>query len=272
MKQNSTFMSERVVMGLFSLLFILSAAQVSALLNMGDYQLAQVVNFTNDKKCLQVTHLYNTDEFFHNGASSPQPGNFYRFRGFFNIKNVCAFDITIIDPFTLNQPGTFDFATLQGLSNTGTPVNLNTNDSSVFSSNVSGLFSEKVDCPNCFNPEEQFAFYSSSTATSPSGVGGFKLSSGTTRTFFVQTYVPVYDTSETVNQYQNFIRVMVNKFKWFRQSALSNGNVEANEIVTQSFSIAEKNMHVGDYVRFKHTADYPEITGESTKEINQVKR
>lgn len=265
MKHNSSILSERVILGLFSLLFILSAAQVAAILEMGDYQLAQVSSTTGaPKKCLQITHKYNTDEFFHNGASSQSPGHYYRFRGYFDIKNICNFDIHIVDPSTVNQPDTLVFTTLQGLSfsavTAGNPVTLDPNDPIVFpaSQNAPG---EMISCPNCYEPNEQLAWYTSSVATVPEGIGAYRLAAGQTRNFFVQTYTSLFDGNDIVNPYQNYVRVMVNKFQWFRDIALANSAVEAQEIITQEFTAAEKKAYAGDYVKFKHSVDYPEMDG-----------
>ncbi len=259
-KKMSDFKNQKVMFGLFAVLFMGSIVQTGAILkSQSSNQAAQVLlNSGPTKSCLSVTHLYNQSEFFHNGPDFSPPGDYYRFRGAYRIKNNCAFGVKILDTDQYSQ----NIAKLQGLSWSGNPVDLNLTDETVFP-NSQWAPAETVDCLNCFSPSDSAQSYPVSSQSSPT-INAFPLSSGQERDYIVTKYVSVYDSNDFSNLYQNYIRVMVNEIKYFKDSALSDGVVSSSEVATSLFTSSEKEMYVGDYVKFIHNGDYSGMAGEDS--------
>ncbi|MEZ4114259.1 MAG: hypothetical protein R3B65_02335 [Candidatus Paceibacterota bacterium] len=251
----------KVLLGLFSLLFIGSMVQTGAILkfSQSNQQVSQVLLSGSTKYCVSATHLYNQSEFFHIGPEGSQPGDYYRFRGNYRLKNNCNFGVKILDTNQTSQ----DITKVQGLSWNGSPADLSLTDTTVFP-NSQWAPSESLDCLNCFLPSDSAQSYTASFSPLSPTVNAFSLAPGQERDYIITRYVSVYDSNDFSNLYQNYIRVMVTGIKYFKDSALSDGVVSANEITTSQFTSAERERYVGDYVKFIHSGEYSGIK-ETTK-------
>lgn len=256
MKHNSNLLNERVVFGLFSLLFILSAAQVAAILDMNEYEIksgAQVSSMSSS--CLQVTHKANIDVLQFYDESELTPANQYWFRQYFSIKNICSYNVHIINPTGLNQNNALNPLPSLSYTKLQTHTNLTPQDVPLIGNNYeTSVVFEAMVCSDC--ESGALAEHYSPLATGQSGqIHAYALAPGQTRLFEITDLVsmPDYPTAP--------MRITTDKIKYFPQSAVA-GGVADREIKTHTFNTAAQNTHATDYVVSSHSAGFePMILG-----------
>lgn len=257
MKHNSNLLSERVVFGLFSLLFILSAAQVAAILDMSEYEIKSGAQVMTSAGCLQVTHRFNIDnpQFFDESDMVLGPVNQYLFYQYFNIKNICSYNIYVINPQSLNPQmdlsnpeatlPSLSYSKIQRLNYDLNPENINVAPFANGYSLVVPL--EMTDCPNC--ESGTVAFHASPVATSPEGLQAYRFAPNQTRLVTFLTLVGLPDDPGLS------FRVVLEKIKYFTEGAIA-GGVGSHEIKTHSFSTTTQNNHASDYIVVTHSPNY----------------
>ncbi len=247
MKHNSNLLTERVVFGLFSLLFILSAAQVAAILDMNDYQVAQVVQskggsqpgdtVLSTNNCVQVTPLVNNLSAQLSIWSAPTHYT-YGYDMYYDIKNNCSSIVHIIDSRTLvNAPNnvldSMHYARIERLTgNALTPLEVPIPNNT---ENIIGRY-ESLMCFAC--PPGSTAYRSSPVGTYMNGstpsVSAFSIPVGATVRTKMSALIDVPDATSA------WYRMTPFRIKWFYQSALATNStlgaqVGPTEIRTYSF-------------------------------------
>lgn len=266
MKHNSNLLSERIVLGLFSLLFILSAAQVAAILNMQDYKIPQKAQVTLTSTCLQVTHRGNIDTLQFFDESEFTPANQYWYKQYFDIKNICSYPVHVINPVSLNNtnyPNPLPFTSyvkLQTYNNLLVPQDLPPSGA-ITDQNI--VF-ESLACVNCEPGVE--TYHTSPASGVPSGnISGYLLNPNQTRNFVITVLLGVPDNSPLA------YRIVTDKLKYFNQSAIP-GGIALKEIKTHDFSLTAQNNYATDYVNSSHSPNFEPMMlqgGSATISTNQ---
>lgn len=253
--------NSKVLLGLFALLFMGSVAQTAAILET-QYSLdqsgqkAQVISPTT---CITATHSRNLIEPFFYGDTGVLTGNQYSYQMFFRIKNICSYDIKVVNPTSYDTPQptlpSLKNTSVQIMNNLGSPVSLD------ISNNVQNIraLSELLTCPGCESGATSVHTY----PTSPSGnnsISVVNLAAGQSRNISMFVIVDVPDNTSEL------IRVKLNKLNWFRSdTALSDGIVQDSEITGTSFTSAFSNTTATSYLRAAHSPDYSGMMGDGTK-------
>ncbi len=237
MKIKHIKLNNKVFMGLFSLLFILSALNTSAILSMTEpavtqNQGAQVSATASKDNCLEVTHKYNRDYMFNNVSS-----NYFVFGTDmnFDVKNRCAFGVGIIKPSVYaSNNGNLANVKLQTVNVLGDIYDL---DSSLFQGHGLSNAWEIATCIGC-NSGEIINYQS---------VGGmaqvFLIAAGQTkRISWSSGLVSAIDVPHLFD-------FVLDNIKYVRQTALTDGVISQNEIMTKQFTQAEKKNHMGDFLQ-----------------------
>lgn len=247
MKHNSNMINERVVFGLFSLLFILSAAQVAAILDMNDYQLPQLAQVKglpqpgdtvlSTNNCVQVTPLMNNLSAQLSIWEAPTHYT-YGYDMYYDIKNNCNNIVHIIDSKTLvnvsnNVLDSMHYARIERLTgNALTPLEIPIPNNT---ENIIGRY-ESFTCFAC--PLGSTAYRNSPVGTYINGgtpaVSAFSIPVGATVRTKMSTLIDVPDATSA------WYRMTPFRIKWFYQSALSanstlGAQVDSTEIKTYSF-------------------------------------
>lgn len=268
MKHESNFVTERVVFGLFSLLFILSAAQVAAIINI-DSQPAQTVkaggtlipSYNEYSNCVSfVSHKYNkiSSNPFDVPASSGGVDTDYSYEVYFDVKNNCERPVSIIDPATLsttykNQPAYFSISSFALEQNTAAgPVNVPLEPGAT---NIINSVMEEGSCVSCELSAMVFRASPLGTVTQGgvSGVRAYEIPVGQTRTFaFTFDIGRPYPT----NGFVMFLRAKLKSFKWtYANSYVSGGVVSADEIYTRVLTQTQQDVVATDYVNIYQDAN-----------------
>ncbi len=247
--------NNKVMMGLLSLLFIGSLVQTSAILNVqqkikNSDQSAQVfpgprpADSYAQRTCLEVEHKYN-----YNKIISTDYGHYLEFDSYFNIKNICSYNVSILNlkgNSTRNYLADFDVSGFQKLNSLGEfeyHNQFSTVDgilaSTYNSNNSTGL--EFVACLDCVNlGSASFSGFSGQYFTIPSG-------QTKSATFTAAIRLP----NGTPYSISHGFRVLLEKIKYARSSNLSDGIISENEIIIHNFSEEEKNAFAHDMTRYE---------------------
>ncbi len=258
--------NNKVLLGLFSLLFLLVTAQTAAILSTQDKvdsnsQTSQVISSSG---CISISPTYNFDEpmFFGEGSTNT-PGNFYSFSMHYRITNNCLYPIKIVDPASLHTS-----LPIQNLKNTGLQIFNSVSEASPIavndflnnSYNIKAV-GEIIDCYQCGSGAQ--TFHSSSVGNNGQ-VRVFSLAAGQTKAMNADVRFELPDNPSYI------FRATLKNIKWFRDSALSDGSVSASEISTSSFHPSVVNNNASDYVRIYHGPTFSGLTGGETKD-NTIK-
>ncbi len=268
-KNKLNLKSEKVLLGLFALLFVSSFATTGFILkqdkvanNANKNQLAQIgpdtPPFTTvGSSCLIIdsisgrrTNLQHVvDE--SNNIDDIQILN----RNFFSVKNDCDFPIRLLSPNSLNTlVGQGGNSYYTGFSNhlvqTEDPDNyprgaINITDFNVFPSFVKSN-GEILVCDNCLTPNPGI-FINNSYVPNNSTVASYELQPSETKQFHFFTSVRFPHDSSL---YYDSVRMLPVNLKWFKTASVESDNyLSLNEIKTRTFSENEKNMFANDFIR-----------------------
>jgi hypothetical protein len=246
--KNVDLKNGKVLFGLFSLLFIMSIVQTSAILkSQNSKQVAQVTNTTissSSSDCLIIKQDVN--KIFSNPFFVGDPRD-YSFTVGVKITNNCIRPVSVIDSATLiplNKDGLISSLNYMKIDRfdgvTGSPVVIeNLSDFNI------DAYTENASCVSCPSGSMQYRFspagtlqYQNSTA-----VRTFPLAVGETRKFEFMVEVGVPNNME----FGWWLRAKPVKLSWFYNSAYNDNFLSADEIRTKNFTAAEQNTLATDY-------------------------
>jgi hypothetical protein len=251
-KKMSDFKNEKVMFGLFAVLFMGSIVQTGAILKSQSVsQVAQVKTSTLTdaslaRGCLTTSPSYN--QLFSNPFDVGNPVDYTFFVGM-NITNNCARPVNIIDPSTLNSQdkngvlNQVSYMTLDRLDGaTNLPVNISLPDNNF----EIDPYAEIVNCVNCPSGSISYRFspvgtYYYQNATS---VRTFPLAIGETRSFQFLLDVSVPHSSG----FGWWLKAKPFQFNWFYDSAYADNVVLESEIKTHEFSSLAQEAMSTDYL------------------------
>lgn len=251
MKKHLDLKNNKVLLVLFSLLFLTTAVHTLALIRVEDRsnQPAQVVKsdgggLTLASSCVSVAKEYN--KFFSNPF---EPIVAYDYTSYLdlNITNNCAYPISVINPATLNTnsaPGvlaTVSYTGVDYLDNLDHPAAV------ALPSNNLGI-TPSFEIGTCFGcPNGATQYRASPVGTYPyqgvNSIESFTIPVGQTRRFELDLGINVPDTN-----FMLWLRTKPTKIKWFYDSAYGDGIISAGEIQTKTFTAAEQKVLATDYV------------------------
>lgn len=225
--------NNKVMLGLFSLLFVVTAVHTNAILRMTTPETANQsaqVSLANNN-CIQVNPGFNYTRVY-NSIELPQNSTPY-FKvttTFFNIKNVCPYDVYIIGSQSLNRVATPEFShvytSLQKIGWQNQPETI-TIPSNLFGQ-PSSDFMELLEAYGTPSPIE---IISPNVATSANGrLASYKIEPNQTIDFILSNKHP-YNPNSPVSA----VRVSMNKLKWFNQSAAQDNIIVPKEVRTYNF-------------------------------------
>ncbi len=229
--------NNKVLMGLLSLLFIGSAVQTSAILNIqgkvSDNQNAQVLNPIS-RTCLTVSHKYNEDSIDYFTNENSEINRFSNFISYFSVRNRCTYDVRILKLYKeFTNFGGFDLFNAEYRNSLGEFVT-RPDDTTIFGGAVS---SENVNCIDCVNSVIYNYF------AEPFNTGTYLIPAGQTRDFsFVANF-----TSSQFTELQN-LRMVLSHIDYVRSSDVDDGNITESEVRKHRFSASEKKLHAHDLV------------------------
>lgn len=261
-KNRLNLKSEKVLLGLFALLFVSSFATTGLLLKQNKVasnsktQLAQVVDISNtnptrvSQGCLTVTHKNNQANLSFLGDSETYPGNFYQLRFNFSIKNICNDTVSVIDSVSINEA----LSRPQLSFFTGEPIDISFTDSSYFPQDntpYSSIAAQQSFCANCFPGPSPLSYSTSAAIANSPQILGYEIPAGQARDFSFDTSVMLYDNNNLSN-----IRLVIDKIRYFKRGAMNDNNLTSNEILSYVFTSEERNEYAGDFIKFNHASDY----------------
>lgn len=279
-KKMSDFKNQKVLLGLFSLLFIGSIVNTGAILkNQAGHQTAQVAQVKTStltdpslaRGCLTTSPSYN--QLFSNPFDIGNPLDYSFFVGM-NITNNCTRPVNIIDPSTLTSQGKngildqVSYMKLDRLDGaTNSPVNI------TLPGNNFGVepYSEAAICLNCPSGSISYRFspvgtYYEYQAIQPS-VRTFPLAVGETKSFQFLLEVSVPHSSD----FGWWLKAKPAKFDWFYNSAYADNIVLESEIRTHEFStLAQETMSTDYLLVAQDGADGSSCTDGTTLGFNDM--
>jgi hypothetical protein len=271
MKKHFDFKNNKVLLVLFSLLFLTTAVHTLALIRVGQHgnQAAQVVGSDIPSSCLTVSNPYNS--IFSNPFDPSQLLD-YSFSVNVDITNNCPRPVNIIDPATLNTNNsktatlnTVSYMGIDYLGPTSQPVAI------PLPVNSYGVpaYGESMTCMNCPQGAMQYRL-------SPVGTGvyqgapalrAFSLPVGQTKRFAMDIEVGVGHSS----QFNWWLRAKPLRFKWFYNNAFADNSVTATEISTFGFTSTQQNSFATDYTNISQDgADGSGCTNGTTLGFNDM--
>lgn len=219
--------NKRLVAGLIGLLFVVTFVQTIGILNISkslykvdtNSQKAQTISTGN--ACMQITPIMDFADTIENVGGTTNTETWFSM--FYNIKNICSFNIYILNPESWPSGSSLQYSTLQTLTGQNSPTNVSTPNNSTYGTSLNAEF---INCATCSVTPNY-----SSNMFSTGYVRSIVLQPGQTKTF-------TYNVS-VVKSYayqSNFLAVYPTLFKWFKQSALNDNNVLGSEIFTHTFT------------------------------------
>lgn len=249
--KNLDLKNSKVIFGLFSLLFVVSIVQTSAILkSQNTNQVAKVSAGVDSAASISNTDCVvagkDNNRIFSNPFDVGEPRDYSFFVGI-NITNNCARPINIIDPSTFvprSKLGSAQYLEYSRIERFNGATNSSLTIENPEDSGLSSLL-EIVSCMNC--PAGSIQYRVSPIGLYPyqnqNTVRTFNLGVGETRRFEFMVEHSVPNNME----FNLWLRVKPIKFSWFYNSAFSDGVVNVDEIKTRNLTPVEQENFATDY-------------------------
>jgi hypothetical protein len=249
--------SNKVILGLFSLLFIVTALHTSAIVDLSFKtqevsQKGQVISINANNSgindCIRVRHLYNEVRTYSgiNGFSSSS-NHFYFPSINFEIQNACPHPIHIVESSHITNPtfNTPQFELVSGkiqVRNTGSTVG----EDVVLGQYSNGLpyqILEQLNCSNCpgFGPSATPS--NAVFAPGSNEIRYYTIPASSTRNFNYNVFIPS-DSASIVFP----MRLVLNNLKWFKNQALSDNYIATKEILNYRIPSLLRDMFATSFV------------------------
>lgn len=243
-----------MVFGLIGVLFAVTIVQTSGILSVSRaVQTAQVKDSTRASgtlepapllSCVVVTPTFNK-LVVGDGTGTLTPHESFNMG--YTVKNNCTQGINLIDSGTLVGQNT-NPALLLGdmqrlnmfLGINGTPVNINPQNNNL----GIVLHNETLICLDCnggivsYYPSPVGSYNNQGTIS----LGAFRILPGETKNVQIQVWANI------PWQFNEHLRIVPKRMKWFFDSALSNNSVSQTEVITREFTTAETTTATTDFL------------------------
>lgn len=251
MKHHVDLKNHKVLLGLFSLLFVTSIVHTSAILkNKNGEKDQQAAQVSSSSSCITVKHRYN--QIFSNpfaivhDTGLPRPDD-YNYTVNFDIINGCSRPISIIDPGSLNGidkagMSTVSYFGIDGLAGGGASFALTPLPGNIY--NVNPVWENGV-CIDCGQGSLLYRHSSLGTDVSQGqpALRVFTLAAGQTRNFDMTVAVSVPHSTED----PGWLRARLLRVKWFYTNAYTDGLITADEVKTLNLSSAQQEQFATDW-------------------------
>lgn len=271
--KNLDLKNYKVLMGLFTLLFLTSIVQAGTMLKVKQLdQTAQVKDALTVKggnintkdnlidtiqpprggegDCLEYGYVSNETHAYSNIIQSSPA--YLNINSHFTLKNICTHDVYVVNPRDLvaqNTPGVFNAVyTAVQYQNAGGFSDIYTLEDGE-PSNTFSYGSENLSCPNCTTPDVSTT--SNIVSSSPQQMGAFLLEPNQRRNFTLTYFLSPNFINSGVQEavtLDNF-RLATKKFKWFKTSSLNDNLITAGEIWTQNLSPDQIENSAHDFIK-----------------------
>lgn len=276
--------NNKVLLGLFALLFMGSAAQTLAILSsqQKSAQSAQVLNYptlnnSNQNGCLEFTYNYNRVEPFLIPSEDIGDGfSQYLFKTVGDFKNTCSYPINILNSSGLSprymsvpddnegEGGRVTELVYEGLQILGSyePQNIELSNDLYHLTASQELFGCYAGVSDCTQSSQMVS--TPSSYSNDGQIQTFRLNPQQSYKMVINSIIVAPD---------NFpypFRTKLKIVKWARSSSLSDGVLSVNEIEEKRFTATESNLYAHDFIRVAYNAglvgEGSEIKSENTDE------
>ncbi len=286
-KNKLNLKSEKVLLGLFALLFVSSFATTGFILkqdkvanNANKNQLAQigpdiVGPEALSRDCISLKPVERSTQVLFSFAPLFLPDNAYFDKETkFEITNTCRYDIKIIDPRTLRRrtPQEIVFQNmaphtvmvLRDLVSQGIQIKSSSNgpypyiDLQDSNTNISAINdTDKMNCQSC-GANGTASYFSLLAQDGESTLKTYNLNAGETKQFVMiaQLNIPENSTFR--------FRVTLRNVKWLRASDALDNYITEEEVKTHVLSLEESDLLASDFISIQHVPEYSGFSGEGS--------
>jgi len=265
--KNLDIKNNKVLLGLFALLFVGSIAQTHAILKtrseLNNGQSAQVISAgslspnspSSSSNCLRVSPISSVTETL---FTNPEIKNYIYYMNW-SVKNICKFAINVVNPYVYHQGEGGILTSLintevQVIDSVNNPININVANNTYGIQGVTEAFL----CISCESGAVTNHSY-------PEGffeqIPTFNFDSEQTRNIKIFVNLSVPDNTSA------FIRTRLKSLFYFRSStALADNIIQNSEIVTASFPNSFSNPTATSYFRANRPTYMDGLMGEGTRD------
>ena len=263
-KKMSDFKNQKVMFGLFAVLFMGSIVQTGAILKSQSSNQAAQVTVANTN-CLQVTPKYNYTSVNNNIAITDQSSEFNNIINIqFKVKNVCSYNIYVVSPQTINRVATPDFShsytSLQRLGWQNMPETITT---------LGEYFPQPVnDFAEIMSAQSVGQVFTTSapdvSTHSTQQVTSYRISPNQTRDFTLMNVLPFnYNFGPT-------LRLTIGSLKWSNQTAIQDNLIVPKEVKTYSLPTSLQDSIATDFLTIYNGCDCENNEGVKSLELDNL--